>query len=228
MTGVSTFVDPVAAPAATAATATKGLAVPGAQPYPWPFDGAVTPERTAVVAVAAQAGLAATCAGGREALKAIAELCAEAKRWGATIVATRHGPSPANRRPGIFGRPGEASWELAAGAEADEVVDAFGIDGFSASRLAQVLHGRGTDHLLLCGLGMEGPVHSTLRSANDRGLECLLVRDACAPFDAALAGPGVRMIEMSGGIFGAVADRAEVLAVLRTSQRLFPPRTIER
>jgi nicotinamidase-related amidase len=59
---------------------------------------------------------------------------------------------------------------------------------------------------------MEGPVHSTMRSANDRGLECLLVIDGCAPLDPTLAEAGVRIIEMSGGIFGAVAPSQAVLS----------------
>jgi nicotinamidase-related amidase len=44
-----------------------------------------------------------------------------------------------------------------------------------------------------------------MRSANDRGYECLLISDACSPLDPSLVGAASRMIEMSGGIFGAVA-----------------------
>jgi nicotinamidase-related amidase len=96
----------------------------------------------------------------------------------------------------------------------DTVVDAFGVDGFAGSPLAERLAGDGLDHLLVCGLGLEGPVHSTLRSANDRGLECLLVIDGCAAMDPNLADPAVQIVEMSGGIFGAVATSAHVLSGL--------------
>jgi nicotinamidase-related amidase len=137
-----------------------------------------------------------------------------ARLWGAKVVATRHAASPAQRRPGVLPEWGDAEWELLAGLSPDAVVDAFGVDGFSGSPLAECLAGLDVDHLLICGLGLEGPVHSTMRSANDRGLECLLVIDGCAPLDATLAGPGVRIIEMSGGIFGAVADSEAVLAGL--------------
>ncbi len=122
--------------------------------------------------------------------------------------------SPAQRRPGILPEYGHDGWELLAGLTPDAVVDAFGVDGFSASPLAECLAGFAVDDLLICGLALEGPVHSTMRSANDRGLECLLVIDGCAPLDPTLAGPGVRIIEMSGGIFGAVADSVAVLAGL--------------
>ncbi len=69
----------------------------------------------------------------------------------------------------------------------------------------------------MCGLGLEGPVHSTLRSANDRGFECLLVIDGCAAMDPTVADAAIRMIEMSGGIFGAVAQSELVLSGLVTA-----------
>ena len=191
-----------------------GLAVPSSQPYPWPYDGAVDAARTALVLVALQAGLAPLCPGAPEALAVIAHLTAAARQWGATVVATRHAASPAQRRPSVLPAYGQPEWELLAGLEPDAVVDAYGVDGFSGSPLAERLAGLDVDHLVICGLGLEGPVHSTLRSANDRGLECLLVIDGCAPLDPSLAGAGVRIIEMSGGIFGAVATSAAVLSAL--------------
>jgi nicotinamidase-related amidase len=62
-----------------------------------------------------------------------------------------------------------------------------------------------------------------MRSANDRGLECLLVTDACASLDPSVAPAAVRMIEMSGGIFGSVAPSSDVLAALPAVTSLFPP-----
>ena len=93
-------------------------------------------------------------------------------------------------------------------------VTAAGIDAFFGGPLDAVLRSRGTDHLLLVGLGLESTVHSTMRSANDRGYECLLVVDACAPLDPAALPHAVSMVEMSGGIFGAVGLTEPVLAAL--------------
>lgn len=197
--------------------ASHGLAVPSAQPYPWPYDGAAAPDRTAVVLVAVQAGMAPLCPDADSALGVMAGLSAAAREWGATVVATRHAASPAQRRPGVLPAYGQSPWELLAGLTPDVVVDAFGVDGFSGSPLAECLVGLDVDHLIVCGLGQEGPVHSTLRSANDRGLECLLVIDGCAPLDRRLADAGVRIIEMSGGIFGAVATSNAVLSALATA-----------
>ena len=94
------------------------------------------------------------------------------------------------------------------------VVTAAGIDAFYGSPLDPVLRSRRTDLLLLVGLGLETTVHSTMRSANDRGFECLLVVDACAPLDPDAVPNAVSMVEMSGGIFGAVGLTDPVLAAL--------------
>ncbi len=94
------------------------------------------------------------------------------------------------------------------------MVAAAGIDAFFGSPLDPVLRSLGTDLLLLVGLGLETTVHSTMRSANDRGYECLLVVDACAPLDPDAVPNAVSMVEMSGGIFGAVGLTDPVLAAL--------------
>jgi nicotinamidase-related amidase len=96
----------------------------------------------------------------------------------------------------------------------DEVVLAGGIDAFYGSRLDPLLRSCGVERLLLAGVGLETCIHSTMRDANDRGYECLLVVDACVPVDPDLVPAAVSMIEMSGGIFGAVGRSADVLAVL--------------
>jgi nicotinamidase-related amidase len=89
-----------------------------------------------------------------------------------------------------------------------------GVDGFFASSLDTVLRTLGRDQLLLCGKWLETNVHSTMRSANDRGYECLLVLDACVAYDPDLTSAARSQIEMSGGIFGAVGETAAVLDAL--------------
>ena len=77
-----------------------------------------------------------------------------------------------------------------------------------------MLRRAGRSDLLIAGLGLEGPVHSTLREANDRGYECLLVADACSAVDPALVGAACSMVMHSGGIFGAYASLNDVLVAL--------------
>jgi len=96
----------------------------------------------------------------------------------------------------------------------DRVIRAAGWSGFHGSELDAVLREARRDLLLLAGCCLELGVHSTMRAANDRGYECLLVADACASADPALTANALSTIEMSGGIFGAVGDAAAVAAAL--------------
>lgn len=110
---------------------------------------------------------------------------------------------------------GTPQWELALEPEpGDLVVDAAGIDGFHGSALDDELRGRGIDTLVLAGFGAEAAVDSTLRAANDRGYECLVLTDAVAPFDSELEAHVLDSVTMSGGIFGAIATTDALLAAL--------------
>jgi nicotinamidase-related amidase len=71
-------------------------------------------------------------------------------------------------------------------------------------------------------------VHSTLRSANDRGYECLTIADACLAADTETQRGAISSIEMSGGIFGAVGSTDAVIAALnqlRIQDNLASPTT---
>lgn len=139
-------------------------------------------------------------------------LATEMRQWGARVVWTRHARFPSTRRSSILPAAHGPERGPAGRRPGDLVVLAYGVDAFSASPLAEALSGYGVSHLLVAGFGLEGPVHSTLRSANDRGWECLLVSDGCAPLDVSLAGAAMSTVEMSGGIFGATASAEQVLA----------------
>jgi nicotinamidase-related amidase len=97
---------------------------------------------------------------------------------------------------------------------ADAVVDSSGCDGFYGSALDTLLRREGRDQLLLTGWWLETCVHSTLRTANDQGYECLTVRDACTALSSDIEPNAISSIEMSGGIFGAVGDVSAVLQAL--------------
>lgn len=96
------------------------------------------------------------------------------------------------------------------------------IDGFYDSRLDSHLRTHGRDQLLLVGSWLETTVHSTLRSANDRGYECLVVSDLCTSYQDDLRAGSLSCIEMSGGIFGAIDISHNVISLLTTH---FPDRT---
>ena len=164
--------------------------VSGTTPYPWPYDGDLGGPGTALLVV-----LPVGVEPARRPRSRSPPRCAP--RAGRCIVVRTTAPAPGGHRP-----PGIPS-EAAAGV-ADLDLTAGGVDGFYASDLDLVLRTGRVRRLLLAGVGLETCVHSTMRDANDRGYECLLVLDACVPIDPSLVAASVSSIEMSGGIFGAV------------------------
>lgn len=185
-----------------------------ADPYPWPYDGRLDPTRLALVIAGDQPAWSCRSAGAHDVAAVIDATAAAVRAARGRVVHIRHarhhpGPGPL---PPARGTPG---WQLASPAEVDDlVVDSAGVDGFFGSALDSHLRAAGVDTLVLAGYGAEAAVSSTLRSANDRGYECLTLDDGVAPFDAFTGRHSLSSITMSGGIFGAVASSAELIAAL--------------
>ena len=181
---------------------TIGSHVAGSTPYAWPWDGQLDPARTALVVLGPARGLSVVGTAAGDRLRSLVDVVLGA---GGAVVQVVTAPPPAAVGPGL-GAP------LAAmGTPATPVLAARGTDGFYESGLETHLREAGLDRLLLAGAGLETCVHSTMRSANDRGLECLLVLDACVAYDPDLVGSARSQVEMSGGIFGAVGSTSDVL-----------------
>jgi len=96
----------------------------------------------------------------------------------------------------------------------EAVIDKPGYGAFHRTGLEDLLHRRAIQTLVLCGVTTEVCVHSTLREAVDRGFACITVGDACAASNPALQQPALDMINVEGGIFGAVASTESVLRSL--------------
>jgi nicotinamidase-related amidase len=101
----------------------------------------------------------------------------------------------------------------------DHVVDTTGLNGFHGSELDSLLGALGRDHLLFSGFCAELTVDCTLRSANDRGYECLVVTDTCAFVEPAVGAHAHSSVTMSGGIFGALGSSASVRSALAGPSR---------
>jgi biuret amidohydrolase len=96
----------------------------------------------------------------------------------------------------------------------EPVVDKPGKGAFHATDLDAILRNRGIAQLIVCGVTTEVCVNTTVREANDRGYECLVLEDCVASYFPEFHEMGLRMIKAQGGIFGWVGRSAPLIEAL--------------
>jgi nicotinamidase-related amidase len=177
----------------------------------------------------------------RKVVPPLATLIAAARSAGIVVIHTREGhrpdlsdcpPAKLNRGapskrigdPGKYGRiliRGEYGHDIVdelSPIDGEIVIDKPGKGAFYATELQDVLAGAGITQLLVTGVTTEVCVHTTVREANDRGFEALVLADCVGSYFPEFQRVGLDMIAAQGGIFGWVSDSARFLAALPSSR----------
>ena len=116
--------------------------------------------------------------------------------------ALRIGDSGPMGRILVRGEPGNAIVAACAPLPGEIVIDKPGKGMFYATDVEDILKARDVTHLVFAGVTTEVCVQTSMREANDRGYECLLIEDATASYFPRFKAAALDMIRAQGAIVG--------------------------
>lgn len=99
--------------------------------------------------------------------------------------------------------------------DGEVIIDKPGKGSFYQTDLELILQSKGIKKLICCGVTTHVCVHTTIREANDRGYECLMIEDGTAAFDPLDQEAAIRMINQQNGIFGWTTTSEELLKSIK-------------
>ena len=119
----------------------------------------------------------------------------------------------------VMGEPGNQIIEALAPVEGEIVIDKPGKGAFYATGLHELLQARGITHLLFGGVTTEVCVQTSMREANDRGYDCLLLEDCTESYFPAFKAATLDMVRAQGAIVGWTAPGPALVVALKNRQQ---------